>query len=70
MKQSFYSKQDNVELLTLKQKVKRAKEEILISKFELVYAELLTSTKHALDTARCKGASTWLSSPVGSLLTN
>ena len=61
MKQSFYSEQDNVELFTLKQEVKRAKEKLLKSTFHLVYAELSTSLKRALDTARHKGASNWLS---------
>ena len=61
MKQSFYSERDNVELFTLKQEVKRAKEELLKSTFDLVYAESSTSLKRALDTARHKGASNWLS---------
>ena len=61
MKQYFYSEQDNVELFTLKQEVKRAKEELLKSTFDLVYAESSTSMKRALDTARHKGASNWLS---------
>ena len=61
MKQSFYSEQDNVELFTLKQEVKRAKEELLKSTFDLVYTESSTSLKRALDTARHKGASNWLS---------
>ena len=61
MKQSFYSEQDNVELFALKQEVKRAKEELLKSTFDLVYAESSTSLKRALDTARHKGASNWLS---------
>ena len=41
MKQSFYSEQDNVELFTLKQEVKRPKEELLKSTFELVYLNVL-----------------------------
>ena len=64
MKQSFYSEQDDVELFTLKQEVKRAKEELLESTFDLVYAESSTSLKRALDTARHKGAS---NCPIGSL---
>ena len=61
MKQSFYSEQDNVELFTLKQEVKRAKNELLKSTFDVVYAESSTSMKHALNTARHKGF------PIGSL---
>ena len=62
MKQSFYSEQDNVELFTLKQEVKRAKEKLLKSTFDSVYVESSTSMKRALDTADIK-----VPPPIGSL---